>query len=162
MFHWTYGYSCISLAHGGVFISSPPTMVITSWPFGTRRRVCAAGTVIVSAATKSSSVSSAPQSEHIGASRAGLTRVLSSRFKPTADSSVAERHDLGMTPEKGGAEEARSSAVDCGCVAGAVPRWGAASSAPTDEGAGVWAPHSGQTYTSSPSFTSRAAISVSG
>ncbi len=42
-------------------------MVITSCPFGTRRRVCAAGTVMVSAATKSSSVSSAPhcaQSSH--------------------------------------------------------------------------------------------------
>src|SRR5271167_2189383 len=63
IFHCTYGYSCISLAQGGVFNSSPPTIVTTSCPLGTRSRVCADGTVTVSAATKFSSVSNAPHSE---------------------------------------------------------------------------------------------------
>src|ERR1700722_2677993 len=61
MFHCRYGYSVISPAHGGVFSSRPPTMVITSWPLGTRRRVSTEGTVTVSAATKCSEVRNAPQ-----------------------------------------------------------------------------------------------------
>src|ERR1700722_1109193 len=61
MFHCRYGYSVISPAHGGVFSSRPPTMVITSWPLGTRRRVSTEGTVTVSAATKFSEVRNAPQ-----------------------------------------------------------------------------------------------------
>src|ERR1700678_107880 len=56
-----YGCSCISLAQGGVFNSRPPTIVTTSCPLGTRCRVSAVGTDTILAATKSSSVSSAPQ-----------------------------------------------------------------------------------------------------
>src|ERR1700722_20925575 len=64
MFHCRYGYSCISPAQGGVFSSRPPTIVITSWPLGTRRRVSTEGTVTVSAATKLSEVRKAPHWSH--------------------------------------------------------------------------------------------------
>src|SRR5713226_4254233 len=65
--HCKYGYSCISLAHTGVFSSSPPAMEMTSWPFGTRCVPTTRGTVTRSALRRFALLSSAPHDGHVGA-----------------------------------------------------------------------------------------------
>src|SRR5712671_1891635 len=62
--HCRYGYSCISLAHTGVFSSSPPAMEITSWPLGKRRVPATRGTVTRSARRRCESDNSAPHWVH--------------------------------------------------------------------------------------------------
>src|SRR5271166_1753938 len=61
MDHCKYGYSCISLAHTGVFSSSPPTTEITSCPFATRRTSVITGTATLGAALKCSGPKAEPQ-----------------------------------------------------------------------------------------------------